>query len=358
MEFSLFYFADYGGAADNRYRLLLDSAKFADTHGFTAVWTPERHFHEFGGQYPNAAVTGAALAVATERIAIRAGSVVAPLHHPARIAEEWSVVDNLSRGRAGVSLASGWHAVDFVLRPENYRDRKQVLVRTVETLRRLWAKEEVAFPDGAGQESKVRIFPPPVQPELPLWLTSAGSAETFRTAGRLGTGVLTHLIGQEIPDLERNIAAYRTELAAAHGPGARGHVALMLHTLLGTDREKVREEVREPFGDYLRSSIGLIMKTAAAALPDGIDLERLSPQDREFLVTRSFDRYFDTGGLFGTVEDGMETVRRLRAAGVDEVACLIDFGVPEDRVLEGMHYLDALRERCADDHEEGRHEQR
>ncbi|MFE1322231.1 MupA/Atu3671 family FMN-dependent luciferase-like monooxygenase [Kitasatospora phosalacinea] len=348
MEFGLFYFADYGSAGGDRYRLLLESVKFADRHGFSSVWTPERHFHEFGGQYPNPAVVGAALAAVTERISIRAGSVVAPLHHPMRIAEDWSVVDNLSRGRAGVSLASGWHAVDFVLQPDNYRARKELLVEAVETVRRLWAREEVVFRDGAGQESAVRMFPPPVQAELPIWLTSAGSADTFRTAGRLGTGVLTHLIGQDLPELARNVAAYREELAAAHGPDARGHVSLMLHTLLGDDREKVREEVREPFGDYLRSSIGLIMKTAAAAMP-GIDLERLSAEDREFLVARSFDRYFDTGGLFGTVDDGVETVRRLRGAGVDEIACLIDFGVPEDRVLDGLHHLDALRVRCSDD---------
>ena len=49
MEFSLFYFAaDAAGGDRNRYRLLLDGARFADQHGFAAVWTPERHFHEFG----------------------------------------------------------------------------------------------------------------------------------------------------------------------------------------------------------------------------------------------------------------------------------------------------------------------
>ena len=81
----------------DRYRLLLEGARFADRHGFAAVWTPERHFHAFGGLYPNPAVTGAALAAITERIGIRAGSVVLPLHNPIRVAEEWSVVDNLSR---------------------------------------------------------------------------------------------------------------------------------------------------------------------------------------------------------------------------------------------------------------------
>jgi natural product biosynthesis luciferase-like monooxygenase protein len=207
---------------------------------------------------------------------------------------------------------------------------------------------EEAFPDGAGGESAVRIFPPPVQPQLPIWLTSAGSIETFRTAGRLGTGVLTHLLDQEITSLERNIGAYREELAAARGPSTPGHVSLMLHTLLGDDREKVREEVGEPLRDYLRSSIGLLIKNAATRHV-GIDVNQLSPKEREFLTARSFDRYFETGGLFGTVEDGVETVRRLRGAGVDEVACLIDFGVPEERVLDGLYHLDALRERCVGD---------
>src|SRR5690348_14609600 len=108
MDFSLFYFAttDDGGFSD-KYRLLIEGAKFADAHGFTAVWTPERHFHEFGGLYPNPSVTSAAIATVTERVQIRAGSVVLPLHDPLLVAEEWAVVDNLSHGRVSISFASG-----------------------------------------------------------------------------------------------------------------------------------------------------------------------------------------------------------------------------------------------------------
>src|SRR5262245_34389807 len=83
MDFSLFYFAsaDVGESSD-KYRLLIEGAKFADTRGFAAVWTPERHFYAFGGLYPNPSVTSAAIATVTERIQIRAGSVVLPLHDP------------------------------------------------------------------------------------------------------------------------------------------------------------------------------------------------------------------------------------------------------------------------------------
>src|SRR5262249_21962181 len=42
MEFSLFYFSSSDAEfTTDKYRLLLEGAKFADKHGFTAVWTPE-----------------------------------------------------------------------------------------------------------------------------------------------------------------------------------------------------------------------------------------------------------------------------------------------------------------------------
>jgi hypothetical protein len=142
----------------------------------------------------------------------------------------------------------------------------------------------------------------------------------------------------------RNIAVYREELARVHGEDARGHVVLMLHTMLGTDRDRVRELVREPMGNYLRSSMDLVVRTASTALPPGVDLNKLPDRDKEFLVRHAFERYFTHSGLFGTVDDGVEMVDRLRAIGVDEVACLIDFGVPHDEVLGSLRYIAELRD--------------
>jgi alkanesulfonate monooxygenase SsuD/methylene tetrahydromethanopterin reductase-like flavin-dependent oxidoreductase (luciferase family) len=81
MQFSIFFFgAD--SSQPERYRLLFDAARFADSSGFAAVWVPERHFTRFGGLYPSPSVSAAALAVATRRIEISAGSIVLPLQHP------------------------------------------------------------------------------------------------------------------------------------------------------------------------------------------------------------------------------------------------------------------------------------
>ncbi|MFD4433773.1 LLM class flavin-dependent oxidoreductase, partial [Nocardia sp. NPDC058497] len=107
MDLSLFFFASNSADARANYALLVDAVKFADANGFAAVWTPERHFHSFGGAYPNPAVTSAGLATITNNIRIRAGSVVEKLKDKMRIAEEWYVVDTMSNGRNGVEFASG-----------------------------------------------------------------------------------------------------------------------------------------------------------------------------------------------------------------------------------------------------------
>jgi natural product biosynthesis luciferase-like monooxygenase protein len=343
MDFGLFYFAN---ADDHRqgYDLLLQGAKFADANGFSAVWTPERHFHEFGGIYPNPAVTGAAIAAVTEHVAVRAGSVVAPLHNPIRIAEEWSVVDNLSGGRVGISFASGWHAGDFVFSPGRYHDRRADNVAALEQVRKLWRGESVTVPDGVGNPVEIRTLPRPVQAELPIWLTTSGSIESFESAGRLGVNVLTHLLGQELSDIDLKVKAYHAARRDA-GHSGPGRVSLMIHTYIGADRVAVKEIVREPFSQYLLSSFDLIARAVDRTGSKGAasDIAALTDADRRFLIDAAFDRYFVTNGLFGNVDDGLEICAGLQDAGVDELACLIDFGVDNQLVLDGLDGLGELR---------------
>jgi natural product biosynthesis luciferase-like monooxygenase protein len=344
MDFSLFYFAsDDNTGGDDIYELLLEGARFADEHGFSAVWTPERHFHAFGGTYPNPSVTSAAIAAITRRVEIRAGSVVIPLHDPLRVAEEWAMVDNLSKGRVAISFASGWHANDFVLAPDVYENRHEVMYRNIELVRRLWRGEPVMRRTGAGNEIEVRIHPRPVHPELRFWLTAAGNPETFRTAGRLGANLLTHLLGQTVAELSEKIKVYREAWREhGHGPG-EGHVTLMLHTFVGEDLEAVREIVRAPFSNYLRSSISLL-RDSARSLGRDLDSGHVTEADMEAVLAHAFDRYFGTAALLGTPDTCLPMIERLKAARVDEVGCLIDFGVNQKKVLASLPHLTTLKE--------------
>jgi natural product biosynthesis luciferase-like monooxygenase protein len=343
LDFSLFYFGNAmpdGEGAD--YKLLMDGARFADKNGFTAVWTPERHFHEFGGLYPNPSVTGAALAAITENISIRAGSVVLPLNNPLRVAEEWAVIDNLSGGRAGIACASGWHANDFVLAPGNYKERYKVMYGMIDTIRKLWNGGAIPLEDGNGRLKDVQIFPRPVQKELPLWITSAGNIETFVTAGRLGLRVLTHMLGATVEELTLNISAYRKAYKDSGHMEGKGYVTLMLHTFIGEDIEGTYARARKPFIDYLRSSLGLV-KNLAASMGYDISPEALTGQDLEDMLDHSFNRYVGTSSLIGTKETCMTMLETLHKAGVDEIACLVDFGVDHVSAMESLKYLNEIK---------------
>jgi len=350
MDFSLYYFANHESADREygKYDLILESARWADQHGFARIWTPERHFHSFGGLSPNPSVIAAALASTTKRIQICSGSVVLPLHDPIRVAEEWAVVDNISGGRVGLGLASGWVPNDFVIsgNQADFDRRKEVFEQKTEQLRRLWRGDPYSVTNPHGKVVSLQTIPRPIQKEAPIWITAAANPETFRQAGALGANVLTHLLGQTSEELAGKIQIYREEWRRA-GYIGKGILTLMLHTFVGDDDDEVHDFVREPMKRYLAGSLNL----AAAHLdsvpflrnPGKIDVAALTPDLIDQTLEASFEKYFHMASLLGSYEKCLDTVEELRKIDVDEVACLIDFGIRQDAVWAGLERLNVVR---------------
>jgi hypothetical protein len=131
----------------------------------------------------------------------------------------------------------------------------------------------------------------------------------------------------------------------------------MLHTFVGDDDDKVRETVRKPMKDYLRSSVDLI-KQAAWSFPtfvqrgaaDGkspveiMDAAPLTDAELDALLEHAFSRYYGTSALFGTPGRCLAMVQKLRDCGVDEIACLVDFGVETQTVLDHLENLKQVME--------------
>lgn len=331
VKFSLFFFASQPGR--QAYELMLEAARRADKLGFHAIWTPERHFHPFGGPFPNPAITGAALAVATEHLKIRAGSLVLPLHDPVRVAEDWAMVDVLSGGRAGIAIATGWDRNDFLLAhggPQNFAHRREMTREAINTLRELWTGQAVILNRGAG-EQRICTFPQPIQARIPLWLSASSAVETFEAAGKHGANVLTHLLAQDVATLHHNIQRYRL------GAGSEGTVSLMLHTFVAATRAEAEAVAREPLKRYLMSSVDLARSVFGQKASDGMD------DDLNYLADRGLERYMHSASLIGDVQDCVERARALMSIGVNEFACLIDFGVSSEQVLQSLDHLDQVR---------------
>ncbi|GGW76507.1 non-ribosomal peptide synthetase [Streptomyces caelestis] len=345
-DFSVYFFGDYPQDAPaprhGQYELLLEVARFADRHGFHALWMPERHFHSFGGLFPNPAVLAAALSRETERIRLNAGSVVLPLHDPIRVAEEWSMVDNLSGGRVGIGVASGWSSKDFAFFPDRFGRHKELMFEQLEEVRRFWRGEAVRRTTGDGEVADLRLFPRPVQEAPPLYTAVVGNPASYELAARHGLGIVTNLMTQSVEQLRDNIARYRSA-RARHGldPDA-GRVAVLLHTYLADDHDTARTEAYEPLSRYMRASLSLF-SGVTNSLGHSVDLAALSEDDLETVFRRAYGRYCDQRALIGTVDSVRPVVDAVTAAGADEIVALVDFGVAPDELRSGLPRLDALR---------------
>ena len=139
--------------------------------------------------------------------------------------------------------------------------------------------------------------------------------------------------GRACRSWRRGSSAYReARREAGHDPDA-GRVALMLHTFVGDDdADLVRATVRGPFREYLRTSFDLVLRLASGAAIRPVDPVAGGRGVDAGLRLRALLRHQRADGHAGA--SAWRRCGRLRGIGVDEVACLVDFGVDEDLVLE------------------------
>jgi natural product biosynthesis luciferase-like monooxygenase protein len=341
----MFFGASAPDPGTEAYGALLRTARFADDHGFRFVATPERHYHRFGGMFPNPTVLAATLTALTEHLQVRACSLIGPLHESVRIVEDWSLLDRLSAGRVGISLGSGWNANDFSHAKERYADRRSIVFTQLDEIRELWRTGSIAVTNPLGKEVLLDLYPRPLSAELPLWITASRSEETFRGAGRHGANLLSHLETQDVGELERKIVIYREAREEGdHDPSA-GVVTVMQHAFVDADGGRARALAAPYLASYLSEALALERSAVSSGgtMSGGRAPGEVPPEvaDREGVIEAAVERYLGGASLIGSVGECRDRCRRLLEAGVDEVACLVDF-VSDDATLEGA--LPALAE--------------
>lgn len=339
VSFSFLFFSDVRTDVTNaeKYGFMRDVTLFADREGFEAIYLPERHFYEFGSIYANPAIAAAYLIPQTKQIRFRTAGVSLPLHHPTEVVEWWAMNDILSGGRIDLGFGSGWNKPDFITAPDNFERRRELCSERIEIVRRLWRGEEMTFPGPGGEPCPVTVYPRPIQPELKVWLLVAQNDEAFAHAGRQGYNIFTMLYGVNLDVMARKIAIYREARKSAGLDSAAGRITLMLHTLVDRNLAVVKSAVEKPFKEYIKSALDA---HARAGIVNGSS--HVTEEEKSRILEYSYERYCKTGALFGSVEDARKVVEEAIAAGVDEIACLVDFGVDYAQVLRSLPHLREL----------------
>ena len=201
MKFGINFFPSFrpsDSSTADYYQQCITLAECADRLGFHSVKTVEHSLYDYGGHSPNPSVFLSALAVRTQRIRVMTGAVIPAFHHPAHLAGDLSMLDNMSRGRLDAGFGRAFLPKEF----EVFGDR-------VQARGQFWHLDDV------------HLMPRPFQqPHPPIWIAAISSEESFTYAARNGFNVMIVPYAGKPGTLQEYVKMYRKMWAdSGHAPG-------------------------------------------------------------------------------------------------------------------------------------------
>jgi alkanesulfonate monooxygenase SsuD/methylene tetrahydromethanopterin reductase-like flavin-dependent oxidoreductase (luciferase family) len=190
-------------------------ARLAEAEGMDAVFLAEHHF-DGNCVYVDPPTFAAALAMATDRIKIGFAVLQTSLYHPLRMAEQISLIDNLSKGRLIVGLGRGslvntheysGYEIDPASAQERFEEIEKILLQC-------WNNEHVVHAGKYWNFEIPMLRPRPFTKPHPPILRSVASEASLAAQARQGRPVI--MAAATARGAARNIAVYR---AAAEEAG-------------------------------------------------------------------------------------------------------------------------------------------
>jgi alkanesulfonate monooxygenase SsuD/methylene tetrahydromethanopterin reductase-like flavin-dependent oxidoreductase (luciferase family) len=186
---SIFFMGSEERSDHQVYKDELKLADLAEPLGFESIWGVEHHFTDYT-MCPNVLQFLTYMAGRTTKVQLGSMVVVLPWHDPLRVAEEVSMLDNLSDGRFIFGMGRGLGRIEF----EGFRvpmdESRERFVESAEMILAALEQGYVKYEGKYVQQPLRDLRPAPLRSFKGRTYAAAVSPESSKIMAQLGAGIL------------------------------------------------------------------------------------------------------------------------------------------------------------------------
>ena len=322
------------------YESYLDQLTYAEQLGFDVIGVNEHHQTAYG-MMPAPNLIASALIQCTKKIKIAILGRALPLtNNPMYIAEEFAMLDTMSRGRIIAGFVRGigteYHStgINPAFSHERYQEAHDLIVSA-------WTKPGPFQYEGEHYNVRyVNLWPKPFQkPHPPIWIPSQGSSETVKwaSAPERKYPFLVTFSSHEL--VKKYLMSYR-EAARSYGYEAHGsQLGWAVPVYIADTDEKAKAEagyaIETLFNDFLATPWEMLLPPGYMSLTSMQNTIRNRGALGIAKRLTADDLIASGTAIIGSPKTVREQIQKMRdATGLENLVTMLQFGVLSDELTK------------------------
>jgi alkanesulfonate monooxygenase SsuD/methylene tetrahydromethanopterin reductase-like flavin-dependent oxidoreductase (luciferase family) len=323
----------------DEYDSYINQLVYAEKLGFDIIAVNEHHQTAYGMMpAPNLIASALIQRTTTCKVAVL-GRALPLVNNPMTIAEEFAMLDTLSRGRLIAGFVRGigteYHAMGInpAFSHERYLEAHDMIVQA-------WTRPGPFEFEGEHYNNRyVNLWPRPYQtPHPPIWVPSQGSSETiaWAAAPERKYPFLVTFAAQDL--VVRYLNMYRDQ-AKKFGYEASGEqLGWAAPIYVAETEERARAEAKAGaeslFNDYLYNPWEMLLPPGYMSISSMKATVKMRKALGSRPRTHTIDSLIDSGTVIaGTPKTVREKIEKVRdQTGVDNLVAMLQFGVMSDEL--------------------------
>jgi len=326
MEFGYFtlsdnHYPDNPRSANQFILEIREQAILADKLGMHSAWIGEHHFDSLGvNSRPDILLSS--IVPETTNIRLAPAVSVLPLHHPLHVAESWATLDLLSGGRVDFAAGRGYDKDEYGPFGADFMKSSEIFDEGMDVVLKAWTEPGVWSHKGTYYDiQNMEMTPKPVQNPIPFYV-ACFSENSLAMAARKNLNIIyaPFAAAMIFGGLDQAVSQYREACVANGNKPGRAMCSYFIHI---TETPEEEDYGRAGMISYFQNCVLRAIPSDPSKAPPTMQYfmkmhENLSKMKKEDLTDKSV--------LIGSADQITETLKRVEAAGIEEVILYFNVG--------------------------------